>query len=364
MRRPLLPLLAALLLPQAQATVEEARLPQAQAAMPGLLAPFQPLLRQLQQHPEQAAQLGLDGFRLGKRIALEQGDDRPLYWFRLAGKTSLRAAGMNAISQDQYLHAFERASRGITHIHFEDDLKKLLITGFDPFFLDRNIGQSNPSGLAALRLDGQVVEYQGKKARIEAALVPVRFEDFDQGMIETLLLPYYKDDGVDMVVTISMGRESFDLERFPGLNRSAEAPDNLNVRTGATGQRPQRPSLYGKPLAGPEFVLFSLPVAAMQATKPFPVTDNHQVETLEKGKLAPATLAELDGQTSVNGSGGGYLSNEISYRAIRLRNNLGSTVPSGHIHTPRITGYEQDKEVAISEQIKAMLSRALAELEP
>ncbi|WP_341502302.1 hypothetical protein [Gallaecimonas sp. GXIMD4217] len=350
-----------LLLPAALANVEEARLARAEAALPGLRAPFAGLLEELDRHPEQAEALGAQGFAVGKAIALAEGDDRPLYWFRLAGKARLRAAQLAPIAKDRYLHAFERASRGISDIRFDDGIGKILITGFDPFFLDRNIGQSNPSGLAALRLDGQIIAYQGKQARIEAALVPVRFADFDQGLIETLLLPHYKDDGVDMVVTISMGRQDFDLERFPGRNRSAAAPDNLNVLTGASKEHPLAPRLHGKPLRGPEFVEFSLPVAAMVQTAPFPVHDNNKVGTLS-GDLAPTSLAQLKGETSVSGAGGGYLSNEISYRAIRLRNNLGSSVPSGHIHTPRISGYEKDKEIAIVEQIRAMLARSLAAL--
>ena len=36
---------------------------------------------------------------------------------------------------------------------------------------------------------------------------------------------------------------------------------------------------------------------------------------------------------------GGYLSNDVSYRTVRLVRALGSNVRVGHIHTPRISGF-------------------------
>ena len=58
----------------------------------------------------------------------------------------------------------------------------------------------------------------------------------------------------------------------------------------------------------------------------------------------------------------GYLSNEISYRSIVLRNKLGSTIPTGHIHTPRISDFNAKTNQAIVEQIKAMLVLSLTEI--
>ena len=57
-------------------------------------------------------------------------------------------------------------------------------------------------------------------------------------------------------------------------------------------------------------------------------------------------LAALRGQTAVQGSGGGYLSNEISYRSIRLANELGVALPMGHIHTPKHRRFKRPKAVA------------------
>ena len=49
-------------------------------------------------------------------------------------------------------------------------------SGFDPFLLDSNIEQSNPSGLAALRLDDQVLESsRGTLIHVRSVMFPVRF---------------------------------------------------------------------------------------------------------------------------------------------------------------------------------------------
>ena len=92
------------------------------------------------------------------------------------------------------------------------------------------------------------------------------------------------------------------------------------------------------------------------------VRDNRRVVTLERGELQPASLEELDGLTAVSGSGGGYLSNEISYRAVRLSQALASRTPIGHLHTPRVSGYDARTELAMVEQIRAMLIQAIEAL--
>lgn len=290
-------------------------------------------------------------------------DDRALYWTRLQMTRLLRSSSIYKLlpgqDQQQLLWWLELASRGNADIRFADDADvKILLTGFDPFFLDRNIAQSNPSGVAALLLDGAVFDLDGRKVQIESYILPVRFGDFDQGMVEAVMAPLLEKQGVDMIVTVSMGREEFDLERFPGLRRSAEAPDNLNVYTGATKAEPQVPLLKGEPLSGPEFVEFSLPVDAMLAQRgTFPVNDNHHVTTLS-GEHIPQTLAGLEGETSVSGSGGGYLSNEVSYRSIRLRNLHQPELPVGHIHTPRITEHDPLVLKSIVDQVRELVLAA------
>jgi pyrrolidone-carboxylate peptidase len=363
----------------ANLTVEEQRIETATTAMPQVLTAFSQQVSQFEQNwkklndftlaksaiHDYASQLWRDA---KQRITTTQNyDDRELYWARLLSSKIIRTIEpgfeMTSSEQSTLLSILENGSRGRTDLAYsKDTTKKILLTGFDPFLLDRNINQSNPSGIAALLLDGQVITYNGVTAEINTVMIPVRYEDFDQGIIEELLAPYYALNSVDMVVTVSMGRKEFDLERFPGKRRSVTAPDNANIVYGGTQKSPVIPKLNGRPLPGNEFVKFSLPVSQMQqATGPYKVIDNHKITTLEK-TYEPGTLGELKNSIAVNGGGGGYLSNEISYRSIRLRDELNSSIPTGHIHTPRIKQFEPDTEAKIVKQIKTMLEHSLTAL--
>ncbi len=360
-------------------TVEEQRINKAQSAMPNVLKAFTPQVTSFEQQFKE-----LNNFKSAKilvqRFSFElwenakqriintnNYDDRELYWARLLSSKVIRTTSPKfSITQAQLntlLTLLEEGSRGRTDLAFSSgSTKKILLTGFDPFLLDRNINQSNPSGVAALLLDGQVINYNGITAEINTVMVPVRYEDFDQGIIESLLAPYYALNNVDMVVTVSMGRTQFDLEHFPGKRRSVTAPDNANIVYGGTQTSPVIPKLNGRPLPGNEFVKFSLPVSYMQQAKgPYKVIDNREVTTLEKTYKAPS-YGELKNSIAVNGGGGGYLSNEISYRSIRLRDALNSSIPTGHIHTPRIQQFEPETEAKIVNQIKAMLEQSLVAL--
>ncbi|MEC4728430.1 hypothetical protein HWQ46_23155 [Shewanella sp. D64] len=360
---------------QVELDVEELRLENAATTLPSVVSRYQGLVNSLASQYRQntdeftVTQLAArQGERLWQQAVrdVQSGslDDRPLYWSRLAMlkelKTTKPAFNIVQWQREILINAIEKSSRGLSNIQFDDDAQiKILLSGFDPFFLDRNIDQSNPSGLVALALDGYKFTVAGKKAQIETVMIPVRFTDFDQGLIESLLTPIYRENSVDIIFTVSMGRDDFDLERFPGRNRSAAAPDNLNVQTGANKQAPLAPMFEEKSLNGPEFVEFSLPVKAMQAVEgKWKVNDNHSVTTLAKGAFEASSLAELQSSISVEGSGGGYLSNEISYRAVLLGQQLNSKIPVGHIHTPRVTGYDADTEAQILEQVKVMVIAA------
>jgi pyrrolidone-carboxylate peptidase len=372
---------------QPSLTIEEIRLANAVIAMPTIKGYFNwsmfkdqwPHITDYSVAQRAMARLGNEIWQYSK-VQVQTGkivDDRPLYWNRLAIKHFIKQSP-NIFLESQLnalLEVFENSSRGYSDLGFSQHTnKKILLTGFDPFLLDRNLEQSNPSGLNALLLDGKVIRYQtsinGKlqtiTAEINTAMIPVRFEDFDQGEIESLLAPFYATNSVDMIATISMGRRNFDLEHFPGLRRSSKAPDNLNVYTGASLNNPVIPLLTDKPLASEEFVEYSLPFQAMmQAKGDFKVNDNKEVTILTSGKandFIAVNLAELSDKVSVQGGGGGYLSNEISYRSIRLRNILKSTIATGHIHTPSIKDFDRLTNKKITEQIEAMLILALPEI--
>ena len=360
-------------------TVEEQRIGKANSAIPHALSTHQARIAELKEQLDKAR-----NYTASMQLVIRhapalweesvhsfntQGDydDRPLYWSRLKMKSILRKAPAFAEllpdQQEALLWAFELYSRGQRDVKFDKNADiKVLLTGFDPFHLDKSIRQSNPSGVAAHEFDDLFLSIDGKKIEIETLIFPVRFEDFDKGMVEELLTPYYRNTKVDMVFTVSMGREDFDLERFPGLRRSSFAPDNLNVHTGAKPENPLVPKLNGKPLNGPEFMQFSLPAKAMlEVQTPFKVNDNHKVTTLNK-TFYPKRLSELNGEISVRGSGGGYLSNEISYRSLLLREQYNPLMVVGHIHTPKFVGFEPEKSEKIVKQIKNMVIKAAGSL--
>jgi pyrrolidone-carboxylate peptidase len=357
-------------------SVEERRIDKARAAMPKVVDRMQTLtdesvgILQAAESPQALSDLAhLLGSRLWRdaRNNLPDAsipDDRSLYWSRLLLTRFLRSHEfvfeLDASERLNAIEQLEEASRGRSDLVYKDnDEKRILLTGFDPFLLDRNIEQSNPSGVIALRLDNKVITHKRVNARVNTVVFPVRYGDFDAGEVEALLAPVYALEQVDMVVTVSMGRDQFDLERFPGRRRSAEAPGNLNVYSGAFAGNPMVPLLYRAPLVGPEFVEISLPVAVMQGARgDYVIRDRHWVTTLEKS-FEPSTLSQLRGAIAVEGGGGGYLSNEISYRSIRLRNLMGSTIPTGHIHTPRISRFDPDEIDKIATQVEQMLKLAL-----
>ncbi|MDH3642968.1 MAG: hypothetical protein OES38_12780 [Gammaproteobacteria bacterium] len=353
--------------------VEDARLVQARARIPEIATRYAGLAERLgaeiatasrnarvQATASAAAQLWQ---RARSDVQLGAADDRALYWGRLALRATV-ADNSSADEREQLLAIIELHTRGHADAAFPDHATtRVLITGFDPFHLDQDIDQSNPSGLAALKLDGTTLQAGDRSAHIEAATFPVRFDAFDNGMVEDFFTTHYLHDELSLVVTVSMGRDEFDLERFPGRRRSAESPDNANVLTGASANGPLVPMLRGQPLAGPEFVEFSLPAAAMvKASGDWTIRDNRNVQTVESGALEASSLSRLLGETAVRGSGGGYLSNEISYRSIRLRNELGLTIPIGHIHTPSVRGYQETDERRIVAQISRMLEQAIGVL--
>mgnify|MGYP001580879434 FL=1 len=319
-----------------------------------------------------------------KRTVAEQAilDDRSLYWSRLSLTAYLRASQFAVpLSPNQRISLIERlenSSRGRDSIEFTAGaVKKILVTGFDPFLLDKHIDQSNPSGIVALNLDGQTLTYGQASAEIQTVIFPVRFEDFDAGEVEQLIEPLLKTRQVDMIVTVSMGRTDFDLEHFPGRRRSSGSPDNLNVYSGGDETKPKIPLLNGDVIDGPEFLEFSLPYRAMQrvildakqdankqqgeVTYPYLINDNRTITTLA-GTFEAKTLAELKGATAVRGSGGGYLSNEISYRNVRLAHKYQPLIPTGHIHTPRLERYDAEQLKTISNQVTEMIRYAIIEI--
>ncbi|MER7400905.1 pyroglutamyl peptidase [Streptomyces sp. NPDC000070] len=268
---------------------------------------------------------------------LSRDDDRPLYWARLGMTREVRTwepgFGLTDRQRAALLDELERTSRGQAAIRYPGGkgMKRILVTGFDPFTLDRDIRISNPSGATALALDGTVIETADGPARIETAVFPVRWRDFTQGTVERTLRPYLSK--VDLFTTVSQGRVGrFDVERTNGAWRGGFA-DNDNI--GRTETVP-----VTDPASQPQWTTTTLPYRAIVAadTGRFPVYDNTGVTEIPAGGTEPVVRPEgpTPGSTARAGGGGDYLSNEIAYRATLLRDRLGlhDVLPGGHVHTP------------------------------
>ncbi|WP_133909746.1 pyroglutamyl peptidase [Streptomyces sp. NBC_00582] len=269
---------------------------------------------------------------------LSRDDDRPLYWARLGMTRAVRTwepgFALTDAQRGSLLTELERTSRGQDDIRYpkgRKGLKRVLVTGFDPFTLDRDIRISNPSGASALALDGTVIETADGPARVETAVFPVRWQDFAEGTVERTLRPYLPY--VDLFTTVSQGRVGrFDVERANGAWRGG-FPDNDNL--GRTETIP-----VTDPASQPQWTTTTLPYTAIVAadTGRFPVYDHTAVTEIPAGGTQPVDRPDgpTPGSTARAGGGGNYLSNEIAYRATLLRDRLGlhDTLPGGHVHTP------------------------------
>ncbi|WP_128381060.1 pyroglutamyl peptidase [Streptomyces cavernae] len=278
---------------------------------------------------------------------ISRDDDRPLYWARLGMTREVRSwqpeFNLSDTQRGRLLDELERSSRGQNAIRFprEKGVKRILLTGFDPFTLDRDVRISNPSGATALALDGTVIRTADGPARIETAVFPVRWQDFTGGTsqafgsgggtVERTLRPYLPR--VDLFTTVSQGRVGrFDIERTNGAWRGG-FPDNENI--GRTETIP-----VSDAASQPQWTTTTLPFQAIVAanTGRFPVYDNTSVTEIPAGGTEQVVRPDgpTPGSTARAGGGGNYLSNEIAYRATLLRDRLGlrDRLPGGHVHTP------------------------------
>jgi len=323
-------------------------------------------------------------------------DDRPLYWARLAMIGALKQWSAENRVSDETLAArtavIDRLSRGQDTLDPDASERDVaVITGFDPFSLRSEPRISNPSGAIALALDGEVIDGPNGPVEIQAALFPVRWRDFGDGMVEKALTPAFSAENTpELFFTISQGRPNqFDLEAFNGAWRGGFVDNELvcyqgiaPIPAGVTTVSPQ-----------PQWTESTLPREAMVADtagKPFAVNDRRSVTELPGD--TPATEPRLgcpadsalnegtqredgpsEGSVARAGGGGDYLSNEIAYRATLLRDALGLTdLPGGHVHTPVLEGVQKtESEISNPEfvsnrqdiiaQTKLLLESALAQ---
>lgn len=167
-------------------------------------------------------------------------DDRILYWARIKMLVTLKSHSYllgSITDRDRLVEKFEELSRGYSTVDFGGtSLKKILITGFDPFQLDVNEYQSNPSGACALALHGKTLG----GGYIQTMMIPVRYKDFDgsdnrnkgkgNGIVEKYIAPFIGQGAnhADIIITLSQsGIGNYNIDRFSTINRGG-ASDNLS----------------------------------------------------------------------------------------------------------------------------------------
>ncbi|MBF6330511.1 pyroglutamyl peptidase [Nocardia transvalensis] len=290
--------------------------------------------------------------------SLSASDDRPLYWARLAEVAAVQqwqsSFGLSPRQRADLVAAIDRTGRGRDAIAFStprSTTRHVLVTGFDPFKLDADIRNGNPSGAAALALDGRVVETDQGRVEFATALFPVRWRDFGNGIVEQTLRPWLTDgpDQVDLFATVSVGSPGeFDLEQTNGAWRGGKVD---NESACYLGQIPNTAAAAG---AEPQWTRSTLPLPDMAAVPgPFVVKVNTTVDIAPPffPPLPVITTCDFPALPSIPmpdgpppgsiaraGGGGTYLSNEIAYRATLLRDVEAAPIPGGHIHVPVLQG--------------------------
>ncbi len=355
-------------------------------------------------------------------------DDRPLYWARtkmlvalkqhpyFTGEYDIYSIINRNSNLDLMVKLFEEKSRNYTEVDFSSHptLKKILITGFDPFFLNKktqghNILQSNPSGATALALHGKILKDTGNNdyALIQVMVIPVRYSDFDgnrssssgfgNGIIENYIDSFISDSAkrVDMIVTISQsGPENFNIDRFATINRRGTI-DNL----GATRQKqsnsvnlinenefkwiqttlpkamvPEYPVNPNdpNPNGNSHWIIYAQNYQLLDDVYAFGDKFNSQTDLLENTippntsdlgrnkKQAPTQLQK--GTLIQQGTGGNYLSNEIFYRVALSRERwlktqpTGTKYPTGHFHVAKLQSGTQDFDSTVKVETQKLIS--------
>lgn len=284
--------------------------------------------------------------------------------------------------------ALDRAGRGITSIRFdrrgvsERRLRRILLTGFDPFNTadvtrPARPGEWNPSGAAVLALDGTTVSSPAGPVAVESVVLPVSFPAFDAGLVESVVRPLAGT--VDAVITVSQDPSlaagtPVRLERFvvgvradlagrlqhiPGggevLVETPAPLDRIARRLGRPAPTVGVPVTLGFPTeaAGRRVLAVLGSAAGLVPARPGPDNGASRVtaEVAEPTALqrlgansgpggGPRLTVDAGGPVDVvviEGPGGNFLSNEVSFRTLRALAAEHSAAPSFHVHTQRGT---------------------------
>lgn len=290
-------------------------------------------------------------------VQFNEKEDRPLYYARLEALAVLRTYYKRSHSVEvpaDLLNKFEWSSRGfeITAenrpvIKFDPTTKrKVIITGFDPFLLYSQPSRTNTSGIAALALNKESFP----DAVVRSVIIPVRFRDFNTGLIEQIMTEGVKNSS--LIMTCSWTQDYyFNIDRFGTRHRTNDVIDNEYELGGSTNPHgtsapnylettlpyecPEvffNGTLLHQQLNGGDYLVlnqyFFQTTPSGSGTPPV----HGQPSSYEKSTTVPASTGELD-----QGSGGDYLSNEIFYRTAKVRKENQPGLPTGHLHVRQRT---------------------------
>ncbi len=357
--------------------------------------------------------------------SLPASDDRPLYWTRLQATAALRQwqprFALSIDERDALVTRFDKAARGMGDLSFTPGrrVRRVLVSGFDPYTLDggetgtgndtvgNNIRHGNPSGAAALALDGTTYRSRGGKRQvIEAYTLPVNYTEFAAGYVEDTVGPHMgarPRRRLDASITVSQAVGSeFRLEQWNARYHGDYPGNDLSLPCPGVGPRDATPQIavdnpgcntavprrWGGTLGfelrrPPQWTTASLPVGAMirantGADVPRPpgdtwpdtsvafgviwhtsfreFTDCGSNQVTERNTPVPTDYPPTEPPTppsadscSYEGGGGNYLSNESAYRNTLLRDHLGRDIPAGHIHTPDMQHFDEGNRFGVSD---------------
>jgi pyrrolidone-carboxylate peptidase len=328
---------------------------------------------------------------------------------------------------------FNLSARGAEEINLTrrvqrgGELVQVLVTGFDPFSTTSSgnspqppqAGEWNPSGSAALAMDGLTLNLGGRnRAAVEGVVMPVSFRQFDEGIVEQIIGRAGTD--VDAVITVSLDpnlatsapvrleqfavgvrrtddlqpHRLFPVEHLPAAGIQAvpggTAVDPAIIETTAdvaaialaTAGRTRRglPAVQQPNIGRAVTLRFASLPAAQQAARALGLTQAvhsrvlaiDDVRTLQaiigsmqrvltrQGPTADIIFRAANQQfraTVLSGPGGSFLSNEISFRAQRELRRRGSSATSFHVHTPGGSAIPQDTSSRTARQTR---TRALS----
>ncbi len=312
-----------------------------------------------------------------QRGRIDPYDDRPLYWTRTTMAADLREWApdfeLTSLQRQALVRILAYESRGIESVSYPrgDDVTRVLISGFDTYSLDDSLRNSNPSGAAALQLDGRRIATRSGPVVVQAVMLPVNWSDFDQGIVEDAFGPWVapRRSAADMIMTISQtSRGRMDIEQWAGGFRGGFPDNNRAIHYGPISAAARWP----QPQPSPQWIETTLPYRAMIAadTQPWPVRLNDGICEWPAGAYPdPGAIRCKDDPTSLRtqaaeAPGGNYLSNESMYRTNRLRLGAGLPgLPGGHLHIsalvyPRNEGrlssprFERDRRAVVDQTVE------------